>query len=89
MQTSWAFLVISFPPMRMSVTRSVPLSGIVQTSAPVSTTTAWPSFVTFSAPAAVVAFAAAPEAGESVNGSLTPAGITVAKPVHFTDPSGQ
>jgi hypothetical protein len=62
---------------------ALPASGIEHCSAPVSIATDLPLFVTFNTPEA----ADGPET--NVTGPTSPAGTTVARPLHLTEPSGQ
>jgi hypothetical protein len=62
---------------------ALPAGGIVHRSAPVSTITEPPALVTFRPPITVDGPVA------RVTGPVIPAGTTVAKPLHFNEPSGQ
>ena len=83
MHTNWPAPATFAPPRLIESMMFAPLVGIEHLRAPVSTTTEPPSFVTLSAPDAD------DDPCDNVTGPARPAGTTVAKPLHFSEPSGQ
>src|SRR6185437_6581940 len=84
MQTSWPAPAICFPAMVIELRMFAPLVGSTHCNAPVSIVISRGAFLTVSDPAAPE-----PAPIESVAGALIPAGTTVAKPLHLSEPSGQ